>query len=111
MYHWWESPELGRDITACTLRQRAKLLHDSPVGGHLGLSKTLGEVRPRFYWIHCRRDVEEWCHRCERGNKYVLTAMDYFRKMARVLCRPEPGSSWCHRRTSVSVLHQVWRTS
>ena len=42
-----------------------KLLHDSPVGGHLGVSKTLGKVRARFYWIHCRRDVEEWCHKCD----------------------------------------------
>ena len=42
-----------------------KLLHNSPAGGHLGVSKTLGKVRERFYWIHCRRDVEEWCHKCD----------------------------------------------
>ena len=43
-----------------------KRLHDSPVGGHLGVSKTLGKVRARFHWIHCRRDVAEWCHKCDR---------------------------------------------
>ena len=42
-----------------------KLLHDTSVGGHLGLSRTLGKGRQRFYWIHCRRDVEEWCYRCD----------------------------------------------
>ena len=87
-----------------------KLPHDGPVGGPLGLSKTLGKVR----------DFEEWCCRCNlcasikgprvkqksplllyntgepmervaidilgplpetgRGNKYILIAMDYFSK-------------------------------
>ena len=42
-----------------------KRLHDSPVGGHSGVSKGLGKVRERFYWIHCFRDVEEWCHKCD----------------------------------------------
>lgn len=97
-----------------------KIRHDSPVGGHLGLSNTLGKVRDRFYWIRCRRDVEKWFYKCdlcaskkaprakqksplelyntggpmervavdvlgplpetERGNKYILIAMDYFSK-------------------------------
>ena len=42
-----------------------KFLHDIPVGGHLGVSKTLGKVRERLYWIHCCRDVEEWCLKCD----------------------------------------------
>ena len=42
-----------------------KRLHDSPVGGHSGVSKALGKVRERFYWIHCFRDVEGWCHKCD----------------------------------------------
>ena len=52
LYHRWESPERGEEMW-----QLLKLLHDSPVGGHLGGSKTLGKVRERFYWIHCHRDV------------------------------------------------------
>ena len=51
-----------RDMEAGAL----KLLHNSPVGGHLGVSKTLGKVRARFYWIHVDVDVEEWCHKCDR---------------------------------------------
>ena len=70
MYHCWESPELGKETWQLVLPTALcasvlKLLHDSPVGGHLGLSKTLGKVRQRFYWIHCRRDVEEWCYKCD----------------------------------------------
>ena len=71
LYHQWESPERGEETWQLVLPRalRAgvlKLLHDSPVGGHLGVSKTLGIVRARFYWNHCRRDVEEWCHKCDR---------------------------------------------
>lgn len=70
LYHRWESPERGKEIWQLVLPTalRAgvlKLLHDSQAGGHLGVSKTLGRVRERFYWIHCRRDVEEWCHKCD----------------------------------------------
>ena len=71
LYHQWESPERGKETWQLVLPRalRAgvlKLLHDSPVGGHLGVSKILGKVRARFYWNHCRRDVEEWCHKCDR---------------------------------------------
>ncbi|KAJ8952419.1 hypothetical protein NQ318_014511, partial [Aromia moschata] len=36
-------------------------LHNSPSGGHFGVTRTLARVRDRFYWVNCRRDVEEWC--------------------------------------------------
>lgn len=74
--------------------------------------KTLRRLRQRFFWGQHRRDVEDFCHRCdacaaykgpleqqavgamervamnimgpfpvsERGNWFVLTAMDYFTK-------------------------------
>ena len=63
LYHRWESPERGEEtwqlVFPTALRAGVlKLLHDSPVGGHLGVSKTLGKVRARFFWIHCRRNVE-----------------------------------------------------
>ncbi len=31
----------------------------------MGMAKTLGRVRERFYWVHCRRDVQEWCRSCD----------------------------------------------
>ena len=70
LYHWWELADLGKVTWQLVLTKGLrttvlKQLHDSPVGGHLGVCKTLAKVRERFYWIHCRRDIEEWCQRCD----------------------------------------------
>ena len=40
-------------------------LHDHKMGGHLGLRKTLYNVRQWFYWPGQRNDVARWCHRCK----------------------------------------------
>ena len=40
-------------------------LHDHRTGGHLGITKTLYNVRRRFYWPGCKRDSVRWCHRCK----------------------------------------------
>ena len=39
-------------------------LHHSRVGGHLGISKTLENVRRRFYWPGCKSDIRRWCQTC-----------------------------------------------
>ena len=41
-------------------------LHNSHTGGHFGMAKTLGKVRERYFWPYCRKDVEEWCRKCEK---------------------------------------------
>ena len=44
-------------------------LHDH--SGHLGVAKTLGKLKERFYWPGYERDVEEWllqCQPCQRRN-------------------------------------------
>ena len=65
LYHRWQSPKhdwvtwqlvLSTELCANVLKR----LHDSPVIGHLGVSKSLGKVCEKFSWIHYRRDVEEW---------------------------------------------------
>lgn len=38
--------------------------HDGTSGGHLGVNRTLTKVRERFYWLHCREDVQDWCRKC-----------------------------------------------
>ena len=40
-------------------------LHNHKTGGHLGLTKTLYNVRQRFYWPGQPSDVARWCHRCQ----------------------------------------------
>ena len=42
-----------------------KETHDNVAGGHLGVKKTLSHLRQRCYWIHMRRDVQEWCRTCD----------------------------------------------
>ncbi|CAK1591752.1 unnamed protein product [Parnassius mnemosyne] len=38
-----------------------QLYHSVCSGGHLGVKRTLVKIRERFYWVHCRDDVEDWC--------------------------------------------------
>ena len=39
-------------------------LHNSPTGGHLGISKTLEKARTRFYWPRQKQEIENWCNQC-----------------------------------------------
>ena len=41
------------------------MLHSHKSAGHLGISKTLGKLRQRFYWPGHKKDVERWCKRCK----------------------------------------------
>ena len=80
LYHRWELPELGKVTWQLVLPKGhrtsvLKQLHDNPVGGHLGVSKTLAEVCERFYWIHCRRDVEEWWLKSVKGSTGFIVAV------------------------------------
>ena len=34
------------------------------MGGHLGMDKTLGRLKERFYWPGHHNDVQEWCRNC-----------------------------------------------
>ncbi|XP_060085241.1 uncharacterized protein LOC132564610 [Ylistrum balloti] len=40
-------------------------LHNSETAGYLGIAKTFGKVRARYYWCGLRRDVEHWCRACD----------------------------------------------
>ena len=66
----WETP--AGDATVPQLLLPKKLreevlhqLHNTVTSGHLGVSKTLGRVRERFYWVGCQRDVQDWCRSCD----------------------------------------------
>jgi transposase InsO family protein len=41
-----------------------KQLHDTRLGGHLGVTKTLARIKQRFYWPGCKKDVKLWCKKC-----------------------------------------------
>ena len=71
LYRRWEE-----ESAACPIRKQLILpqsfvpevlrtLHSGVGGSHLGIRKTVQKIRQRFYWPQLRRDVEDWCHRCE----------------------------------------------
>ncbi|KAJ8962270.1 hypothetical protein NQ318_018249 [Aromia moschata] len=70
LHRKWESPDGVSAVYQLVLpkariHQVLEELHNSPTGGHFGVTRTLARVRDRFYWVNCRRDVEEWCKRCD----------------------------------------------
>ena len=70
VFRLWETPAgdsiVWQLLLPKTLRQEAlHQLHNSITSGHLSVSKTLGKVRERFYWVGCQRDVHDWCRSCD----------------------------------------------
>lgn len=48
------------------LRNRVlQAVHGPPGVGHFGVTKTLRQLRQRFYWPNCRMDVELFVHCCD----------------------------------------------
>ena len=41
-------------------------IHSACTGGHLGIAKTGGKVKGRFYWLQLWKDVEIFCQACEK---------------------------------------------
>ena len=61
-----QSKPVYQIIAPAELRKRIlKTLHDSPTGGHLGITKTVKRVRQRFYWVGYNTDVLRWCQKCD----------------------------------------------
>ncbi|CAM8905351.1 unnamed protein product [Rhodiola kirilowii] len=38
--------------------------HDTPVGGHAGIQRTMARINLHFHWPGLRKDVTEYVHRC-----------------------------------------------
>ena len=41
-----------------------KELNSKRVAGHLGVTRTLAQVRRPFYWPRCKADIRRWCRQC-----------------------------------------------
>ena len=69
LYRRWNGgerePEVLQIVMPVSLRkdflQRA---HAGMCGGHLGVRRTMDQVRRRAFWVGWRRDVERFCRRC-----------------------------------------------
>ena len=51
-------------LPQCLVKRVLTLVHDEM--GHQGIDKTLSLARKRCYWSSMTKDVERWCHECER---------------------------------------------
>ena len=40
-------------------------LHNLSTSGHLGVAKTTGRIKERFYWVNVHKDVRNWCKSCD----------------------------------------------
>ncbi|CAL9687324.1 unnamed protein product [Knipowitschia caucasica] len=66
----WKEPATGEErwqtVVPRALRDPVlKACHGTPGAGHFGVSKTLRRLRQGFYWGQLRRDVEDFCRRCD----------------------------------------------
>ena len=70
LYRIWETPSGDATVVQLVLPKSMRhevlqQLHNAKTSGHLGVAKTLGRLRERFYWVKCRQDVQEWCRNCD----------------------------------------------
>jgi len=42
-----------------------ELHHDTPAHGHLGMEKTYELINKNYYWLHMRKDIEEYVKTCD----------------------------------------------
>ena len=40
------------------------LAHETPLAGHLGISKTYNKILNHFYWLEMRHNVAKFCQSC-----------------------------------------------
>ncbi len=89
-------PEFSQIVVPKKLRKEIlHLLHSHKTSGHLGITKTLGKLRQRFYWPGHKADVERWCKECKACEKVnislnpkraPLQPKPVYRRMDRVAC-------------------------
>ena len=52
-------------------------LHRVRAGGHFAVKRSLAKARQRFFWPHCKADMERWCKECDvcaqakRGPRHI----------------------------------------
>ncbi|KAL0128565.1 hypothetical protein PUN28_003720 [Cardiocondyla obscurior] len=62
-----------RDYTTEEKEKILKEYHDSPLGGHQGVSRTINRLRLKHNWHGLTKDVEKYIKRCETCQKNKLS--------------------------------------
>ncbi len=56
----------GGEVVPKSLRDEVlRAMHGAAGSGHFGVTKTLCRLCQSFYWGRCRRDIEDFCRRCD----------------------------------------------
>jgi transposase InsO family protein len=63
----------NKEITAKEKMEILKEMHESPVGGHGGMTRTYKRLRHFINWEGMKRDVEEYIQKCEKCQKNKMT--------------------------------------
>ena len=99
LYRRWEprnknDRELIQIVVPPHLRKEILyMLHSHKTSGHLGIAKTLGKLRQRFYWPGHKADVQRWCAKCKvcqsvnshlNPKRAPLTQKPVYRRMDRI---------------------------
>ena len=107
-----DSEPYARDQLVLPSRCRSvvmELAHSIPLAGHLGKNKTTDRVLQRFYWPTLRKDVADFCKRCETCQKTSWVKPQHapmiplpfvdepFQRIAMDIVGPLPRSSACNR--------------
>ena len=66
----WKEPATGevrwQVVVPHSLREEVlQAVHGAVGSGHFGVTKTLRRIRLGFYWGQHKRDVEDFCRRCD----------------------------------------------
>ena len=66
----WKEPATGEERWQLVVPKGLRTavlqgMHGASGSGHFGVTKTLRRLRQGFYWGHFRRDVEDFCRRCD----------------------------------------------
>ena len=80
--------------------------HDSPIGGHRGMNRTVREIRKRYEWPNMKREIEGYvkkCHSCQENKtlgprhkapmEITTTARRPFERCAIDIVGPTTGTS------------------
>ena len=89
------------------------LVHDDPIGGHLGINLTMSKLRERYFWPNMKKDVEFYiksCYQCQRRQKpsthnemHAIVAKAPFERIGIDFVGPLPATSKGNRYILVAV--------
>ena len=61
---WWKEGCIVMPNSADTKRLVLEAMHDHPLAGHLGVTKTIKAINSRFFWRDAHQEVRDYIRHC-----------------------------------------------